>query len=131
MAGSSSSTDYDFPSGQLNEKKNWQKRLPEFLKVIKEDTMDKEQQIIAEKIRPILQQHNGDLELVEITDGFAKFAYRGMCNMPWSPTNPVRNGGTVLRAECPEIKGVIPVYEVSQDLIRQALHILRRDHYYA
>ena len=34
---------------------------------------------------------------------------------------------TILREECPEIQGVIPVHETSPDLIQQALHILRRD----
>ena len=91
--------------------------------------MEKEQQVIAEKIRPILQKHNGDLELVEVTaDGFAKVRLTGACaTCPGAQQTLAETVEAILREECPEIQGVIPVHETSPDLIQQALHILRRD----
>jgi hypothetical protein len=34
---------------------------------------------------------------------------------------------TELRLACPEVQGVIPVFQVDEDLIQQALKILRKD----
>ncbi len=42
--------------------------------------MDKMREVIAQKVRPVLAAHNGDIELVEITsDGFVKVRLTGAC----------------------------------------------------
>lgn len=91
--------------------------------------MDKIAQVIEEKIRPILQAHQGDLEVVEITsDGFVKVRLTGACAAcPGAQQTLSEVVEAQLREACPEIKGVIPVFQVSDDLINQALRILRKD----
>ena len=91
--------------------------------------MEKIQQVIEQKIRPVLNVHNGDIELVEVTeDGFVKVRFIGACatchGAEQTMTEVVE---AKLREVYPEIKGVIVVYQVSEDLINQALKILRKD----
>ena len=91
--------------------------------------MDVLQKVIEDKIRPLLQSHNGDIELVEVTaDGFVKVRLTGACAAcPGQQQTLSEVVETTLREACPEIKGVVPVVQVDQDLIDMALKILRRD----
>jgi Fe-S cluster biogenesis protein NfuA len=91
--------------------------------------MDALQKVIENKIRPILQSHNGDIELVEVTaDGLVKVRLTGACAAcPGAQATINEVVETALRNACPEIKEVIPVAQVDQELIDIALTILRRD----
>jgi Fe-S cluster biogenesis protein NfuA len=91
--------------------------------------MDMLQSAIKAKIRPVLQAHGGDIELVEVTaDGFVKVRMTGACAAcPGAQQTINEVVETALREACPEIKGVIPVMQVDQELIDMALKILRRD----
>lgn len=91
--------------------------------------MDKVAEIIERKIRPLLQEHLGDLELVEITpDGYVKVRLTGACaSCPGARQTLSEIVEAKLSEACPEIKGVIPVHQVDDDLIRQALKILRKN----
>lgn len=75
--------------------------------------MDKEKvsQIIENEIRPSLQSHGGDCELVEITeDGVVKVALQGACNgCPMAQMTIKRGVETKLRQEIPEVKEVVAV----------------------
>ncbi|MDF2633801.1 MAG: nfuA [Pelosinus sp.] len=91
--------------------------------------MEKIREIIAQKIRPMLNAHNGDIELVEITaDGFVKVRLTGACATCHGARQTMTEVVEVaLKEVCPQIKGVIPVQQVSDDLINQALKILRKE----
>ena len=91
--------------------------------------MDRLQKVIETKIRPVLQAHDGDLELVEVTaDGFVKVRLTGACSAcPGAQQTISEVVETALKEACPEIKGVIPVMQVEQELIDMALKILRKD----
>ncbi|HEY3426536.1 MAG TPA: NifU family protein [Negativicutes bacterium] len=91
--------------------------------------MEKIQEVIEQKVRPILNAHNGDIELVEITaDGFVKIRLTGACAAcPGAQQTMSAVVETALKEVCPDIKGVIAVHQVSNDLINQALKILRKD----
>ena len=91
--------------------------------------MDKVTKIIDRKIRPLLQEHQGDLELVESTaDGFVKVKLTGACAAcPGAQQTLSDIVEANLKEACPEIRGVIPVFQVNDDLIAQALKILRKD----
>ena len=91
--------------------------------------MDKIAQVIEEKIRPILQAHQGDIELVEVTsDGIVKVKLFGACATCAGAQQTLSNlVEAELMAVCPALKGVIPVCQVSEDLIQQALKILHKD----
>jgi len=91
--------------------------------------MDELQKALEEKIRPLLQEHGGDIELVEITaDGFAKVRLTGACSACSGAQETLSElVETTLKEVCPAIKGVVPVTQVNQELIDMALKILRRD----
>ena len=90
--------------------------------------MEKLQNAIETRIRPILQAHAGDLELIEVTaDGYVKVRLTGACSTcPGAQQTISEIVETALREACPEIKGVLPVTQVSRELIEEALAILRR-----
>lgn len=90
--------------------------------------MEKLEQIIEEKVRPVLAAHNGDIELLEITaEGYVKVRLAGACaSCPGARQTMAEIVEESIRQACPEIKGVIPVQQVSEELIGQALKILRR-----
>lgn len=91
--------------------------------------MDALQKVIEAKIRPVLQSHNGDIELVEVTaEGFVKVRLTGACAAcPGAQQTLNELVETALREACSEIKGVVPVAQVDPELIDMALKILRRD----
>jgi len=91
--------------------------------------MDQLHKVIEEKVRPLLQEHGGDLELMEITaDGFIKVRLTGACSTcPGAQQTLSELVETALKEVCPEIKGVVAVTQVSQSLIDEALSILRKE----
>lgn len=90
--------------------------------------MQKIQDIITQKVLPALQKHKGGLELVEITpDGFVKVKLTGACSAcPGAQQTLSDIVESALKEACPEIKGIIPVHQVSDELINTALKILRK-----
>ena len=85
-------------------------------------------QMIETKIRPALQAHQGDLKLLTVTDdGYVKVRLTGACAAcPGAQQTLSEVVEAQLKAACPEIRGVIAVHQVSDDLINQAFKILRK-----
>ena len=81
--------------------------------------MEEISQIINSEIRPLLQAHNGDIELLEITaDGYVKVKLSGACaTCPGAQQTLSEIVESALKEVCPEIKGVVPVHQVSDHLI--------------
>lgn len=90
--------------------------------------MQKIQEIITQKVLPVLQKHDGGIELVEVTpDGYVKVKLTGACSAcPGAQQTVSEIVETALKEACPEIKGVIPVHQVSDELINTALAMLRK-----
>lgn len=90
--------------------------------------MQKIQEVINQKVLPVLQEHNGGIELEEITpDGFVKVRLTGACSgCPGQQQTITELVETALKEACPEIKGVIAVHQVSDELINMALAMLRK-----
>jgi Fe-S cluster biogenesis protein NfuA len=90
--------------------------------------MNKIERIMEENIRPLLQNHQGDIEYLETTpEGFVRVRLTGACSTCPGAQQTLKDlVETAIIAECPEVKGVIPVFEVSDDLIQQALRMLRK-----
>ncbi|MEI7613642.1 MAG: NifU family protein [Betaproteobacteria bacterium] len=89
---------------------------------------NKIEEIISSKIRPVLRADNGDIALVEITpDAMVKIRLSGACaTCPGAELTLSELVSSELMGACPEVKGVIRVNQVSDDLINQALSILRK-----
>jgi len=66
---------------------------------------------VLNQLRPELQAHGGDVELVEVTgDGLVKVRLTGACaGCPMSAFTLAMGIERTLRREIPEIKGVVPV----------------------
>ena len=90
---------------------------------------DKIEEIISRKIRPVLRADNGDIALLEITsDAIVKVRLSGACaTCPSAGRTLSELVSSELMEACPEIKGVIQVNQVSDELINQALSILRKN----
>lgn len=93
--------------------------------------MEKVQEDILEKLRLAFEAHSGDgqLEIVEITpDGFVKVRMTGACaTCPSGQQSMLEMAEQRIKEVCPELKGAILVHQVNQDLIQQALKILRKE----
>ena len=90
--------------------------------------MQRLQDTINSKVRPILQAHDGDLSIVEITaDGYVKVQFTGACSTcPGARQTLNEVVEAAFMESCPEIKGVILVSPVSDELIETALRMIRR-----
>ena len=82
--------------------------------------------IIDRKIRPALNAHNGDISRIRVTpESYVKVRLTGACSTcPSSQKTLSEFIEVVIKAECPQIKGVICDCETSNDLISEALGIL-------
>ena len=90
--------------------------------------MEKLQQVIEAKIRPLLQRHGGDLELLEVSaEGLVKVRLIGSCaTCPGAQQTLSELVEAELKEACPEVNGVVAVTQVNQRLIDEALAILRK-----
>jgi Fe-S cluster biogenesis protein NfuA len=90
--------------------------------------MEKLQQVIEERVRPLLQRHGGDLELLEVTvDGLVKVRLVGACaTCPGAQQTLSELVEAELKEACPEVNGVVALTQVNQRLIDEALAILRK-----
>jgi Fe-S cluster biogenesis protein NfuA len=86
------------------------------------------EEIIAGEIRPQLQSHGGDIELIEVTTyGTVRVRLMGECAACPASHSTVENlVESVLRKKVPGIKEIVVVQSVSDELIRDALKILRK-----
>jgi Fe-S cluster biogenesis protein NfuA len=74
--------------------------------------VDKEQVAqVIETIRPLLQAHGGDIQLVEVTDdGIVKVVLEGACKgCPMAQVTINRGVEAKLKEEVPDVQKVVPV----------------------
>ena len=75
--------------------------------------IDKEKvsEVIEEQVRPSLQSHGGDCDLVEVTDeGVVKVVLQGACRgCPMAQMTIRRGVQTKLKEEIPEVQEVVAV----------------------
>jgi Fe-S cluster biogenesis protein NfuA len=86
------------------------------------------EQILEEKVRPSLRAHQGDIELMEITsDRIIKVRLTGACaTCPGAQQTMEAVVRTELMKGWPGIKDVVLSYQVNDELMEQALKILRK-----
>ena len=90
--------------------------------------MDKLRALVDSQVRPALRAHGGDIELVELTaDGVLKVRLKGACaGCPGAQQTLADVVAAALKEAAPEVREIVPVFEADEDLIRQALAILRK-----
>jgi len=70
---------------------------------------DKVEEVLV-KIRPSLNNHGGDVELVEVNDGVVKVKLTGACSgCPMSTLTLKMGIEKILKQEIPEVKEVVAV----------------------
>ncbi|UZW13608.1 NifU family protein [Clostridium pasteurianum] len=85
-------------------------------------------EVIQEKIRPYLNSHSGDIELLDIKNGIVKIRLLGQCSGCISAKYTVQDVvETSLRDEIPEIKEVQLIDYVSEETIYMAKKILSKN----
>jgi len=84
------------------------------------------EKVIEEDVRPQLGEHQGDIEIVELKDDILKVRFLGMCsNCPSANMTLESVVCTAVKEKIPEIKNVILVTGVSDDLLALANDMLK------
>jgi len=92
-------------------------------------TREKIAAVIDNEVRPSLQQHGGDIELLDVTaDAWVRVKLTGACGTcPGARQTLSELVEKALQEKYPEIRGVLLESQVSDELIQAALQILRRN----
>ncbi len=90
--------------------------------------LDKIRAIIDDKVHPALRAHGGGIEPLELTaGGVLKVRLTGACaGCPGAQETLTGVVAAALREAAPEVREIIPTFQVDEELIRQALAILRK-----
>lgn len=84
------------------------------------------EKVIEEKVRPALGEHSGDIAIVDLKDGVLKVRFLGQCsNCPSANLTLESVVKSEIEAALPEIKDVILVTGVSDELLDLAKSMLR------
>lgn len=84
-------------------------------------------QVIDEKVKPYLREHNGDIELLGVCNGVVKIKLLGQCSVCPSAKFTVEDViETSLRAEIPNIEKVELINYVSDEILDIARKILKK-----
>ncbi|NCB63496.1 MAG: NifU family protein [Clostridia bacterium] len=87
--------------------------------------LEKIEQVLNEKVRPELALHGGDVEVLECADGTVRVRLLGRCSAcPSAYLTTEQLIEAELTAALPEVKQVVLLRQVSEDLLAQARAIL-------
>lgn len=89
--------------------------------------LNKIESILDTEIRPLLASHGGDIQVVQITaDNYAKIKLLGTCASCQAQQQTVENLiESVLQEKIPALQGALIVQQISDDLLAEALQIIR------
>lgn len=83
--------------------------------------------VINRDIKPLLQDHNGDIELVSAIDGVVKVKFLGACKgCPGAQLTINDLVESKLKEQIPSVKKVILVNDIPEDMIDLAKKLLKR-----
>lgn len=87
--------------------------------------IEKIEEVLERNVRPQLLAHEGNVEIAEYKDGILKVRLLGQCSgCPSAALTTEELIGEEIRKQIPEIKDVVLVNEVSQELIDMAKKLL-------
>ncbi len=84
------------------------------------------EQVLNERVRPYLRGHGGEVEIASLEDGVLRVRLLGQCSN--CPSATFTTEQLIQEEVCqavPEVKQVVLIQEVSEDLLEQARAILR------
>lgn len=89
---------------------------------------EKVESILEEKVRPYLKQHYGNVQLVSVYDGVTRIKLTGQCkNCPSARLTVENIIETALKSNLEDIREVVLINEVSEELMEIARKILRHE----
>lgn len=92
------------------------------------EVLDRIRQVIDVSVRPYLQGHGGDIELLDFTDGVLRFKLTGMCsNCPSSIFTTEDLVKKELVEQIEEVRDVRLETGVSDEMINFAKKLLRHE----
>ena len=90
--------------------------------------LDRIEKVLDEKVRPQLSEHGGAIRSVEFEDGIYRFEFLGACSgCPSAYISTEEIVGKELMDAIPEIKHVVLIQSISEDLLEQARKILHHE----
>lgn len=90
--------------------------------------MKKIQDVLDTQVRPLLMEHEGGVEVLSFEEGIVRVRLLGKCaGCPSARLTTEELIGQKLMSELEEVKDVVLVQEVSDDLMNMARKILNRD----
>ncbi|MBK5246033.1 MAG: NifU family protein [Peptostreptococcaceae bacterium] len=86
------------------------------------------QEVLDEKVNPLLEEHYGGANLVEFKDGIAKVRLTGACSTCPSAQNTIEDVvKQIVMAECEGVEDVILDTSIGEDLLEMARKILNKE----
>lgn len=94
-----------------------------------ETTKERVARVIAGRVRPAMAAHGGDIELVDVgADGVVTVRLMGACASCLGAADTLSAlVAAEIRAACPEVVDVVADSGVSEEMIREALELIRRN----
>ncbi|MCD8121473.1 MAG: NifU family protein [Clostridiales bacterium] len=87
--------------------------------------LGKIEKVIEEKVRPSLLSHEGDVQIVDFTDGILRIRLTGQCSgCPSAKLTTEELIGKTVMSEIPEVTDVVLVNEVNPELLDFAKKLL-------
>ena len=87
--------------------------------------LDKIEQVLDQRVRPSLRLHGGDIQVISFEGGELRFRFLGHCSgCPSATLTTEQLVEEEVRAALPEVKRVVLVQDVSEDLLAQARALL-------
>lgn len=94
-----------------------------------ETLLERVEQVLSEHVRPAMGEHQGDVEVKSLEDGVLKLRFLGQCS--GCPGARLTLEGLVaaqIKDALPEIRDVVLVTDISDELWDTARTLLRRRH---
>lgn len=82
--------------------------------------------VLDQSVRPVLQEHQGDIRVVSFEDGVLKVKMQGSCNnCPSAVFDVERLVAAEIQAAIPQVKSVALAVGVSDDLLEMARALMK------
>ncbi|MDR1875678.1 MAG: NifU family protein [Synergistaceae bacterium] len=89
-------------------------------------TIESIERVLDSSVRPILRGHGGDIGVVSFEEGVLKVRMQGNCNnCPSAVADVEQLAATEIQAAVPEVKRVVPVTGVSDELLEMARALMK------
>lgn len=94
---------------------------------MQKELLERIEQVLRERVRPSMGEHQGDIEIVDVSDGVLKVRFLGKCsNCPSASLTLESVVAEAIKEEIPEIRDVVLVTGVSDETWDMARSILAK-----